>query len=90
MSTKPHQFAQSSLTREVYEAVPSEQWAEKLEAWQAAMRECGHDVKKCLVASPMPAGHVMFLRSPKRRPSIYRPLTAEEAARILEARHGST
>lgn len=90
MSTKPHEYAQSDLTGEVFASTPSEVWFEALEAWQAAMRECGHDVKKCLVASPMPVGHVMFLRSDKRRPSIYKPRTARQVTQILEARRGST
>ncbi len=73
-STKPYTRVKNQYTGEVYEAVSSKNWLEKLTAWRAAMSECGHRVKDCRLPSPMPLGHIMFLRSAKRRPSTYIPI----------------
>jgi hypothetical protein len=73
MSNKPHKLARNEDTGEIYEATPDDIWIEKLTAWRAAMAVYNHDVRLCPVPSPIPAGHIMFLQSTKRRPSLYKP-----------------
>lgn len=70
---KPFKLVRNTETGEVYEPVPPSQWTEKLTAWREAMRNVEH-VRDCPIPSPIPSGHIMFLRSPKRRPSLYQPV----------------
>lgn len=72
-TTQPYKRVRNENTGEVYEATPDDVWLEKLTAWRLSMAEHNRDVKLCPIPSPMPAGHIMFLRSDKRRPHIYKP-----------------
>lgn len=75
-STKPYKLVRNSDTGETYRATPSSEWTEKLAEWRAAMTGC-KSAAECPIPSPMPLGHIMFLRSPKRRPAVYKPVDAQ-------------
>jgi hypothetical protein len=80
MPRKTFTHVRNVETGEVFEATPDSVWTEKLTTWRNAMRECGNDVRKCPVPSPMPVGHLMFRgTSPNYRPLAVVP-TAESIA----------
>lgn len=65
-------YAVNPNTFEVFEAVESANWTDKLTAWQTAIRaiRSAGSSKNAALPSPMPAGHVMFERKPT---NFYRP-----------------
>lgn len=76
MKSTPYKFVCNEDGR-ISEAVSREEWPDKFTAWREAMALCNRDELLCPVPVPMPKGHIIFLRSPKRRPTSYKPVDSE-------------